>query len=155
MSHVKNMKITEENWTDGMPSIRPRSFLETVFRPLYPSFGWFVPLSRTKRVFWISTRKPNIDWSGVDTSWRVRHPRYSMKLFVRSVFKKNSAWPVVCQTEGLAKMMCESYQTYENNRGKQNRWHAMSKVTPVKIEVNTKQMAYHLFFFQKISLLDL
>ena len=93
-----------------------------------------------------------IPWSSTPTLF---HAPYSMKLFVRSVFKKNSAWPVVCQTEGLAKMMCESYQTYENNRGKRNRWHAMSKVTPVKIEVNTKQMAYHLFFFQKISLLDL
>ena len=62
---------------------RPRSFLETGFRPLYPSFVWFVPLSRTKRVFWISTRKPNFKWSWVGASWRVRHPPYSMKLFVR------------------------------------------------------------------------
>ena len=62
---------------------RPRSFLETGFRPLYPSFVWFAPLSRTKRVFWISTTKPNFEWAGVDTSWRVRHPPYSLKLFVQ------------------------------------------------------------------------
>ena len=62
---------------------RPRSFLEIGFRPQYPSFVWFEPLSRTKRVFWISTRKTNIEWAGVDTSWRVRYPPYSMKLFVR------------------------------------------------------------------------
>jgi len=30
--------------------VRTRSFLETGFWPLYPSFVWFVPLSRTKRV---------------------------------------------------------------------------------------------------------
>jgi len=35
---------------------RTRSFLETGFWPLYPSLVWFVPLSRTKRVFLISTR---------------------------------------------------------------------------------------------------
>jgi len=35
---------------------RPRSFLETGFRPLCPSFVWFVPLPRTTRVFLISTR---------------------------------------------------------------------------------------------------
>jgi len=37
---------------------RPRSFLETGFRPLCPSFVEFVPLSRTKPAFWITTRKP-------------------------------------------------------------------------------------------------
>jgi len=68
-----------------MLCIRPRSFLETGFRPLYPSFVWFVPFSRTKRVFWISNRKPNFDWAGVDTSRRVRHPPYSKKFFVRDV----------------------------------------------------------------------
>jgi len=36
---------------------RTRSFLETGFWPLYPSFVWFVQLSRTKRVFLSSTRK--------------------------------------------------------------------------------------------------
>jgi len=36
--------------------IRTRSFLETGFWLLYPSFVWFVLLSRTKRVFLISTR---------------------------------------------------------------------------------------------------
>jgi len=36
--------------------IRTRSFLETGFWPLYPSCVWFVPLSRSKRVFLISTR---------------------------------------------------------------------------------------------------
>jgi len=35
--------------------LRTRSFLETGFWPLYPSFVWFVPLSRTQRVFFIST----------------------------------------------------------------------------------------------------
>jgi len=34
---------------------RTRSFLGLGFRPLYPSLVWFVPLFRTKRVFWIST----------------------------------------------------------------------------------------------------
>jgi len=37
---------------------RPRSFLETGFRPLCPSFAEFVPSSRTKPAIWISTRKP-------------------------------------------------------------------------------------------------
>jgi len=35
-----------------------RSFMETGFRPLCPSFAYFVPLSRTKPAFWISTRNP-------------------------------------------------------------------------------------------------
>jgi len=62
---------------------RPRTFLETGFRPLYPFFVWFVPLSRTIQLLWISTRETDNDWSGVDTSWRARHPPYCMKLFVR------------------------------------------------------------------------
>jgi len=33
-----------------------KSFLEAGFRPLDPSFVWFVPLYRTKGVFWIRTR---------------------------------------------------------------------------------------------------
>ena len=35
---------------------RPRSVLEVGFRPLCPPFVYFVPLSRTKPAFWISTR---------------------------------------------------------------------------------------------------
>ena len=137
---------------------RPRSFLETGFRPLYTSFGWFVPLSRTKRVIWISTRKPNnpilsepgsILVDGFDT--RLIPWSFSCGLSSKNI----SAWPVVFQTKGLAKIIYESCQTYEYNRGKQHRWHGMRKVTPVKIKANTKHMAYHLFYFQKISLLDL
>jgi len=37
---------------------RPRSFLETGFRPLCPSFVWFVPLTRAKPAFWIRSAKP-------------------------------------------------------------------------------------------------
>ena len=37
--------------------IRSRSFLEAGFRPQCPPFVYFVPLSRTKLAFWISTRK--------------------------------------------------------------------------------------------------
>ena len=38
--------------------------METVFRPLCPSFVQFVPLSRTKLAFWISTRKPILSAPG-------------------------------------------------------------------------------------------
>jgi len=41
-----------------MYTCHPRNFFETGFRPLFPSFVSFVPLSRTKPAFWISTRKP-------------------------------------------------------------------------------------------------
>jgi len=60
-------KSTQYNFVEGRiwykPTFpcrksRPRSFLETGFRPLCPSLVWFVPLSRTKSAFWISTRKP-------------------------------------------------------------------------------------------------
>jgi len=43
---------------------RPRRFLETGFRPLCPSFVWFVTLSRTKPAFWISSRKPILSEPG-------------------------------------------------------------------------------------------
>jgi len=43
---------------------RPRSFLETGFRPVCPSFVWYLPLSRTKPAFWISTRKPILSEPG-------------------------------------------------------------------------------------------
>jgi len=47
---------------------RTRSFLEAGFRPLYPSFVWFVPLIRTKRGFWTRARtRPRIYQSG--PSW--------------------------------------------------------------------------------------
>ena len=71
-------------------SNRTRSFLETGFWPLYPSFVWFVPLSRTKRVFLISTRtrprswQPGPSWLPGSTpmsfqeSFRVERVRYEM-----------------------------------------------------------------------------
>ena len=53
--------ITSHTWqihavTHMTDSCRTRSFLEAGFRPLGSSFVWFVPLSRTKRAFFNSTR---------------------------------------------------------------------------------------------------
>jgi len=48
-----------------------------------PLFCLICTISRTKRVFWISTRKTNFDSAGADTSGRVRHPPYCKKLVVR------------------------------------------------------------------------
>jgi len=62
---------------------RPRSFLQAGFRPLCPPFVYFVPLSRTKPAFWISTRTAPGPISQVHSGCRVRHPQYSKKLFVR------------------------------------------------------------------------
>jgi len=64
-------------------SSRPRSFLEAGFGPLCPPFVYFVPLSRTKPAFWISTRTAPGPISQVLPGCRVRHPQYSKKLFVR------------------------------------------------------------------------
>jgi len=64
---------------------RTRSFSETGFWPLYPSFVWFVSLSRTKRVFWLVPEHAPGPSSQVLPSCRVRHPCYSKKLFVRSI----------------------------------------------------------------------
>ena len=61
---------------------RPRSFLEAGFRPLCPPFVYFVPLSRTKPAFWISTRIAPGPISQVLPGCRVRHPQYSKELFV-------------------------------------------------------------------------
>ena len=62
---------------------RRKSFLEAGFRPLCPPFVYFVPLSRTKPAFWISTRTAPGSISQVLPGCRVRHPQYSKKLFVR------------------------------------------------------------------------
>ena len=67
-------------WDDFLH--RPRSFLEAGFRPLCPPFVYFVPLSRTKLAFWISTRTTPGPISQVLPSCRVRHTQYSKKLFV-------------------------------------------------------------------------
>jgi len=53
------------------------------FDPYAPLFFKFVPLSRTNPACWISTKKTNCEFAGVDTSGRVRHPPYSKRLFVR------------------------------------------------------------------------
>ena len=50
-----------------------------------PPFVYFVPLSRTKPAFWISTRTPPGPISQVLPGGRVRHPQYSKKLVVRFV----------------------------------------------------------------------
>jgi len=62
-------------------TLDPRSCLEAGFRPLYPPFVYFVPSSRTKPEFWISTRTGPCLISQVLLGCRVRHPQYSKKLF--------------------------------------------------------------------------
>jgi len=54
--HDSLITMTHTHDLTHLSSCRTRSFLEAGFGPLYPSFVWFVPLIRTKRVFWISTR---------------------------------------------------------------------------------------------------
>jgi len=71
-------------------ALRPRSFLEAGFRPLCPLFVFFVPLSRTKPAFWISTRTAPGPISQVLPGCRVRHPQYSKKLFVRCAYPRRS-----------------------------------------------------------------
>ena len=66
-------------------SYRPRSFLEAGFRPLCPPVVYFIPLSRTKPAFWISTRFAPGPISQVLPGCRVRHLQYSRKLSVQSV----------------------------------------------------------------------
>jgi len=53
---------------------RPKSFLKAGFRPLCPPFVYFVPLSRTKPAFWISTRTAKGPSSQVLPGCRVRQP---------------------------------------------------------------------------------
>jgi len=64
-------------------SSRPRSVLEAGFRTLWSPFVYFVPLSRAKPAFWISTRTAPGPISQVVPGCWVRHPQYSKKLFVR------------------------------------------------------------------------
>jgi len=69
MSHVtcewvmSHMQESSHVWIgfccdQGVGTTRPKSFVETGFWLLCPSFVYFVPLSRSKPAFWISTRKP-------------------------------------------------------------------------------------------------
>ena len=79
--------------------LRPKSFLEAGFGPLCPPFVYFVPLSRTKPAFWISTRTALGPISQVHPGCRVRHPQYSKKLFVRihlcEIYARVDVWYVV------------------------------------------------------------
>jgi len=95
------------------PTHRTRSFLEAGFRPRVQLLFDFVPLYLEQNRTFGLVQENQIEWAGVDTSGRVRHPPYSRKLLVRCD-KRPTKETSLCEKWATQQTyLCEKWPTKE------------------------------------------